>query len=179
MSTAPRYRPNYTVDDYARWQGDWELWDGIPVAITPSPFGRHAQLLVRLATQLELAIESSGCHAAVLAEIDWIVSRHTVVRPDVSVVCGDVPARHIEQPPALVAEVLSEATRRRDVDEKKELYRDQGVGCYLVMDPETNRLSAWLRDQQGEYRPMTVTDSLVINICDNCRLPLDVNRMLR
>ncbi|WP_182868913.1 Uma2 family endonuclease [Rhodopirellula sp. JC639] len=179
MSSAPRYRPAYTVEDYARWEGEWELWEGLPVSMSPSPFGRHSQLLVRIATQLELAVELSGCHAAVLAEIDWIISNETVVRPDVSVVCGDVPVRHVEKPPALVVEVLSDATRSRDVGEKKGLYRDEGVRWYLVIDPEANSLSAWSLDADGSYLSVPATESLAVDICSDCRLSLDVKRMLR
>ncbi len=179
MSTAPRYRPTYTVEDYARWEGEWELWDGMPVSMSPSPFGRHSQLVVRIATQLELAVELSGCHAAVLAAIDWIISNDTVVRPDVSVVCGDAPARHVEQSPALVAEVLSDATRSRDVGEKKDLYRDEGVRWYLVIDPDANSLSAWSLDAGGIYQSVPATESLALDICGECRLSLDVKRMLR
>jgi len=28
---------HYTYDDYALWQGDWELFEGIAVAMTPAP----------------------------------------------------------------------------------------------------------------------------------------------
>ena len=49
VSTAPRYLPHYTVADHAAWQGDWELLDGVAVAMTPSPFGPHAERLSRLA----------------------------------------------------------------------------------------------------------------------------------
>jgi hypothetical protein len=31
MSTAPRYQPHYTVDDYRLWEGRWELWHGLDV----------------------------------------------------------------------------------------------------------------------------------------------------
>ena len=88
MSTAPRYLPHYTVADYRLWEGDWELWEGIPVAMTPSPFGRHQELTVKLAAALLGAVEASGCEAKVLAEIDWIIADDTVVRPDVVLVCG-------------------------------------------------------------------------------------------
>ena len=33
------YKPRYTVDDYESWAGDWELWQGTAIAMTPSPFG--------------------------------------------------------------------------------------------------------------------------------------------
>lgn len=179
MSTAPRYRPSYTVDDYAQWEGDWELWDGIPISMSPRPFGRHAQLLVRLATQLELAVEASECHAAVLAEIDWVVSTKTVVRPDVSIICGDAPTRHIESRPELVAEILSQATRGRDVNEKKDLYREEGVRWYLVIDPESNELSAWSLDVQGDYQAVSISEKLIVDVCEDCRLTLDISRMMR
>jgi hypothetical protein len=43
VSTAPRYLPHYTVADHAAWEGDWELLDGVALAMTPSPFwGRQA-----------------------------------------------------------------------------------------------------------------------------------------
>lgn len=178
MSSVPRYRPRYTVDDYACWEGSWELWDGIPIATSPSPFGRHGQLAGRLITELNRSIDDSGCQAAVLAEIDWIVSRDTVVRPDVSVVCGSAPPRHIEQPPALVAEVLSAATRDRDLGEKKDLYRDHGVRWYLIVDPEKNSLAAFSLTA-GNYQPTPANELLLVDLCSDCHLALNVPRTLR
>jgi hypothetical protein len=93
VSTAPRYLPHYTVADHAAWEGDWELVDGVAVAMTPSPFGRHAERLSRLAASFWNAIDATGCPATVLAEIDWIVTNDTVVGPDLVVVCGPAPQR--------------------------------------------------------------------------------------
>ena len=89
MSKVEKYQPHYTIDDYQHWEGDWELWNGVAVAMTPSPFGRHAGANVRIAAALDSAVEASGCRATVLAEIDWIISRDTILRPDVTVVCGE------------------------------------------------------------------------------------------
>ena len=111
MSSASRYCPHYTIEDYRQWEGDWELWHGTAVAMTPSPFGRHGGLLMRLGTALTNAIDHARCSASVLAEIDWIISEDTVVRPDISVICGPPPEGHIESAPAMVVEVLSESTR--------------------------------------------------------------------
>ncbi|PAY15578.1 hypothetical protein CKO51_31115 [Rhodopirellula sp. SM50] len=85
MSAAPKYIPHYTVNDYLGWDGDWELWSGIPIAMSPSPFGRHQAVASRVAYELRKAIIESDCQAEVLPEIDWIVSDDTVVRPDVVV----------------------------------------------------------------------------------------------
>ena len=122
MSTAGRYLPHYTVADYEQWEGDWELWQGIPVAMSPSPFGPHQNCSLRIARSLLAAIEAAKCQAVVLQEVDWIISDDTVVRPDVLVLCGGVPERHVTQSPALIVEILSPSTADRDRNEKLGLY---------------------------------------------------------
>ena len=138
MSAAIKYAPHYHVEDYRLWKGDWELWDGIAIAMTPSPFGPHQAILVALASELRGALRDARCHATVLVELDWIIKSDTVVRPDVIVVCGDPPEGHLQSPPALIAEILSPSTRQNDLTYKRELYASQGVGIYLIVDPETN-----------------------------------------
>ena len=128
MSTAYRYLPKYTVEDYQQWEGDWELWQGIPISMSPSPFGRHQECCANLLFELKSSVKATQCHATVLYEIDWIVSDDTVVRPDVLVLCGDAPSRHVEDPPAVVAEVLSSATQQRDRTAKFDLYQPMGIG---------------------------------------------------
>lgn len=57
MSTAPRYEPRYTIADWRQWEGCWELWNGLAVAMTPSPFGRHAKALTDAAAVFKHAVE--------------------------------------------------------------------------------------------------------------------------
>lgn len=176
MSTAPRYLPRYTVADHASWEGDWELLDGVALAMTPSPFGRHAERLSRLAAMLWNAIDASGCHATVLAEIDWIVTNDTVVRPDLVVVCGPAPQRHVEQPPAFVAEILSAATRTRDLTVKRDLYEAHGVRWYLISDPEEGRSSLLRLGTTGRYESLPSAGRQEIDLCPDCTLSIDLGR---
>ena len=178
MTAARRYLPNYTARDYAQWEGDWELWDGVPVSMAPSPFGPHNSAAARLSFQLQLGLEASHCDAEVLPETDWIVSDQTVVRPDVSVVCGDVPPRHIESPPALVAEVLSDATRLRDLNVKRDLYRDEGVTHYLILDPDTSELT-WWRIDSGGWRGDQMGEAFELVLCVDCRVQIEPGRLFR
>lgn len=173
MSTAPRYLPHYTVADHASWEGDWELLDGVAVAMTPSPFGRHAERLSRLAATMWNAIDAAGCHATVLAEIDWIVSDVTVVRPDLVVVCGPAPQRHVEHPPALVVEILSGATRSRDLTVKRELYETSGVGWYVIIDPDGGESSLLRLGPSHRYESLTVRGRQEISLCPDCTLSID------
>ncbi len=172
MSTVPRYFPRYTVTDYAAWGGDWELLEGLAVARTPSPFGNHAEKLSRLAAALWNAIDAAGCHATVLAAIDWIVANDTVVRPDLVVVCGPAPPQHVIEPPALVVEILSPATRERDLTVKRDLYESQGVRRYLVIEPDHCEPLVLRLRPDGRYEPIGSTDRYQIDLCPDCTIIL-------
>ncbi|WP_182870449.1 Uma2 family endonuclease [Rhodopirellula sp. JC639] len=176
MSAAQRYIPNYTVEDYLGWEGDWELWSGIPVSMSPSPFGRHQAIAARVVYELHRAILESGCHAEVLHEIDWIVSDETVVRPDVLVSCDGVPDRHVQNPPGLVVEVLSETTRERDLTFKQTLYRDFRVGTYLIVDPDDNSIVMWTRDPNDNWHQTQPAGQIELRPCGDCVLTVDCNR---
>jgi Uma2 family endonuclease len=174
MSTAHRYLPEYTVDDYQQWEGDWELWQGIPISMSPSPFGRHQECCLNVAFELKSSIKSTRCHATVLYEIDWIVSNQTVVRPDVLVLCEDAPSKHVEDPPVVIAEVLSPSTAQRDRTAKFELYQDEGVKYYLIVDTDKNVLEAFLLDESGKYVRHEFGNEIALDICDDCKLRFPV-----
>ncbi len=179
MSSAGRYVPHYTVRDYRQWEGDWELWRGIPVAMTPSPFGRHSKVLVNAATAMKNAVDDRGCQATVLAEIDWIIAEDTVVRPDLVVVCGSEPSGHVESTPAIVVEILSDSTRERDKEYKRLLYQDHAVPYYLLLDPDVDQLQALRLSESGEFSEIQCDPSLTLEICDGCSFDILVAPLFR
>ena len=147
--------------------------------MTPSPFGRHGVMLARLVTALTNSIDAVECNASVLAEIDWIIGHDTVVRPDASVICGDPPDGHIESPPALVVEVLSDSTRERDVTHKREIYQEQKVPWYLIADPNDSSVQLLRLSESNEYESIPVEDHIEISICGDCRLDVDLRWRFR
>lgn len=178
MSSAEKLVPRYTVRDYRLWKGDWELWDGIAIAMSPSPFGRHQAIVANLIRQLGNAIEDAQCHASVIGELDWIVRDDTVVRPDVMIICGQVPEKHLREPPGLVAEVLSDSTRRNDLGYKRDLYAEQGVPEYWIIDPD-NELIDVLKLCSGPYESTTVGRKITTRVCDDCPIEVDINDLLK
>ena len=137
MSSAPRYVPYYTLDDYRQWEGDWELIDGVAIAMTPSPFGPHERIISRLSRMIGNQLDLCRCACEVYTNLDWIVRDDTVIRPDLMVVCGEQPQQHLEQRPEIVVEVLSESTKISDLTAKRAVYRESDVPHYLIIDPET------------------------------------------
>jgi len=174
MSAAINYAPRYTIEDYRLWKGDWELWDGIAIAIAPSPFGRHQAILVALVSELRAALRDSGCEATALVELDWIISNETVVRPDVIVVCGSAPEKHLEQAPALIAEILSPSTRQNDLTYKRDLYASQGVETYLIVDPDAKTMEQLSLGQDGNYESVDASTHLKVTLCDDCAIEVDL-----
>lgn len=175
MSSSPKYIPHYTVTDYRQWEGDWELWQGIPVAITPRPFASHQRCSLRLAQALLMAVEAAGCPAEVLQEVDWIMSDDTVVRPDIIVICGSLPERYVTHTPAIVVEILSPSTADRDQNEKRHLFEQYGVVHYLIVDPDTNRIERFHRDAEGNLLPTESENRLEFTICNDRHLTLNLD----
>ena len=130
MSTAPRYIPHYTIEDYRHWEGAWELIDGIPIAMSPSPFGPHERIVTELSRQVSNQLIENKSQCRVYCNLDWIISDDTVVRPDLMVVCGQQPERHLDHAPDLAVEVLSESTRQHDLTVKRALYLENQVAHY-------------------------------------------------
>ena len=178
MSSAPRYIPHYTFEDYKQWQGDWQLIDGVAIAMTPSPVSRHEQIVANLIYELMSNIERHGCDCRAYAGLDWIVSDDTVVRPDVMIVCGPQPERHLERPPELVVEVLSPSTKTQDQVTKRQLYHENRVAFYLIVDPETNSIE-FLQAGDSEYQAMQSSDPVELTLPSGCRLAIVKERVLR
>ena len=171
VSTAPRYNPHYTVADYQQWDGDWELWNGVAVAMSPSPTRQHQRILFDLAMLIQKGLaQHAGCHCEVVIDVDWRVSDDTVVRPDLSVACASSDDDYLQEAPTLVAEVLSPSTAHKDQNEKRRLYESQGVGWYLLVDPDARKVIVLSIDGGGQYTETQVStsSSTVIELHDGC-----------
>lgn len=163
--------PKYTIADYMQWDGDWELWDGHAVALSPSPSFDHQETASNLLFALKSALtDSDTCHCKAVFEVDWHVAEDTVVRPDVMVVCEPIQTKWVEVTPTLVAEVLSPSTRTNDLSFKRVLYRDQGVGYYLILDPEAKKVEA-LKLVDGQYQPVDPPD---LTLHEGCHVSIDI-----
>jgi len=139
MNFAVKYLPNYTVEDYFQWEGDWELIEGVPYAMAPSPFADHQRVSFLIANQIENQLEECLKECKVYLELDWIVNENTVVRPDVLVVCGKVK-EFVKKPPEVVFEVVSKSTATRDEQLKFQLYEREKVNYYALVYPSIKKM---------------------------------------
>lgn len=180
MSSAAHYNPHYTVTDYEQWRGDWELWNGVAVAMTPSPSFEHQRLAARLIFILESALrQTAACHCVVVHETDWHIADDMIVRPDVSVVCDPVRSTFIDTAPALIAEVLSPSTRDKDIGTKAKLYASEGVMYYVIIDPTSNTYEiSQLVGSAYEKMAMPSKHRIDIRLHDGCEMRLDLAELV-
>ena len=137
MSSIAKILPHYTYEDWIHWEGQWELLEGHPIAMSPSPVPKHQRVGIEIATDLNLAVRQSGCkHCRVYHDLDFKISEDTILIPDLSIVCGEINAKILDFAPALVVEILSPSTALRDRNTKYQLYEQQGVKYYLIVDVE-------------------------------------------
>ncbi|UQB42129.1 Uma2 family endonuclease [Thiomicrospira microaerophila] len=171
----------YSYQDYLGWEDRWELIDGIPYAMSPSPalgLG-HQNTSGYIHTQLLQNLKNcQACHA-VLAT-DWRIDDHTVVCPDNAVVC-DLPddAQFINRTPSIIFEVLSPSTKHRDRGVKFNLYQQQAVKYYVMVDPATG-LAEIYHLVEGEYQMLTETlhkDTLTFDLDNGCQLDFDFSQI--
>jgi Uma2 family endonuclease len=131
-----------TYDDYLDFPEDGrrhELLDGEHF-MTPSPGTRHQAIVLNLALAIGNHLRREPAGRLLLAPIDVVLSNLDVVQPDLLFVSTArqslVTERYVSGAPDLVAEVLSDTSRRRDEVTKRKLYARFGVREYWVVDPE-------------------------------------------
>ncbi len=142
--------PHYTHDDYRQWEGRWELIYGVAYAMSPAPSITHQLISQHIASQLQQALENcQECHA--LLPVDWKIDEETVVQPDNLVVCGELEkTTYLSKTPTIIFEILSKSSAHKDRTTKFNLYEQEGVRYYVIVDPEEN-LAKVYRQQDGRY----------------------------
>ena len=140
---AARADTRLTYDDFVLFPDDGkrhEIIDG-EHHVTPSPNLRHQQLVGRLHVEIAVHLKThSRAGQVFLSPLDVVLSHYDVVEPDLLFVAGDqvdiMTEKNIQGPPALVVEVLSKSSRKRDAQTKRRLFERTGVREYWLVDPE-------------------------------------------
>jgi len=140
-----------TYDDFVNFPDDGqrhELIDGVHY-VTPTPITKHQRVVMRLSTSLHNYLSANPIGEVFGVPLDVVMSRSDVVEPDVQVILREqqeiLTEKNVQGTPAIVAEVLSPGTRRRDLGIKRDLYDRAGVREYWVLDPIRDTVTIYLR----------------------------------
>ena len=149
-SAAPAADVRLTYDDFLLFPDDGkrhELIDGVHY-VTPSPRLRHQDLVGRLHGEIFLCPrEHPAAGRLFIAPLDVVLSNYDVVEPDLLFIAGDqtgiMTEKNIQGAPALVVEVMSKSTRKRDSQIKRRLFEQVGVREYWLIDPELDTVQVF------------------------------------
>ncbi len=139
----------YTYSDYKKWEGDWELIEGTPIAMAPAPMIKHQKLASRILIELGNEIEECE-NCAVIGEEDWKIKEDTVVRPDVVLICDEEGEEYITKAPEIVVEVVSKSTANKDENYKFYLYEKEKVPFYILLYPDDCKAKIY-KLKNGKY----------------------------
>lgn len=175
------YQEYYTLGDYQHWEGDWELIQGMPYAMAPSPSVTHQMVSVNVVSQIKSNTNNNKANCSncnVLMETDWQISNDTVVRPDVMVVCRDLDET-VTITPELIVEVVSLSSTKRDEVMKFELYQREGVIYYILAYPEKRLARIYHNTENGFKKHGDYSSGEIEFFIEECCFTIDFSSIWR
>jgi len=165
----------YTYEDYKKWEGRWELIDGIPLAMAPAPLPTHQLIATLISYQLNSQIQNCK-NCVVLGEVDYKVSDETILRPDVVVTCEKLNKPFITNP-KIIFEIIFPSSARRDEKFKFEIYEKEKINYYILVYPNDKIAKAYaLKNNKFEKIPLSENYQFKLN---NCNLEVDFDEIFK
>ena len=104
--------------------------------MSPAPMIEHQSVSSNIAWQLKESLK--GCiKCRSLLPVDWKISDDTIVQPDNLVICHEPTHKaYLTKAPKIIFEVLSKSTASKDQNLKFNLYEEEGVSYYIIVNPD-------------------------------------------
>lgn len=152
----------YTYADYLTWQFSerLELIKGWIYNMSPAPRRVHQEIVGNIFLKIGTHFEHKHCKVYQspfdvrlvknINQPDQEVT--TVVQPDICIICDleKLDERGCEGAPDMIIEILSPSTMKKDYYEKFNLYQENGVKEYWLVNPEGKSLQIFYLEN-NEY----------------------------
>ncbi|MCW3111968.1 MAG: hypothetical protein JWR18_364 [Segetibacter sp.] len=178
MASALKYIPHYTYEDWLHWEGQWELIDGVPFAMSPMPVPSHQQTAGDLYYKFRRALEEGCTDCETYLPLDYKISADTIFQPDLLIVCGKINKPYLDFPPALVVEVLSKSTEEKDRGVKYDYYEQEGVKYYIMADWRKRQIEI-CELVDGKYKSKACDNIVDFQLNEKCKISLQLNNIWR
>jgi Uma2 family endonuclease len=165
----------WTLDELHSLPDDGNKYEVVrgELFVTPAPTPAHETVCARLSRILTLYAEREDIGLvyhprAVLQFEDSEVEPDLMVRQEHT---GDSSTWSAAPVPSLIVEVFSPSTKRRDQNQKRDLYMDAGVGEYWMVDPERRTIIVIRKEcdnvvitETMTWHPDSAASSLVFDV---------------
>lgn len=175
-------RTKLTYDDYVLLPDDGnqhEIINGRHY-MNAAPNPRHQTVSRLIQFQLMEHIEIPGHGQVFNAPIDLQFDEFNVVQPDIVIVMNTnriVTPTKIKGVPELVVEILSPSTRSRDLQLKKQLYEQNGVAEYWIVDADNRNVSQHRLGEDGRYGQPAQHETEIALAVGGINVTVDLDRV--
>lgn len=175
--------PRYTAAEIRRFPDDRLRYEVIrgDLFVSPAPGTRHQLMVVELVTTLKPYVDAHSLGIVLPGPFEIEFTGDSAVQPDVLVILNDrlhqLTRKRLNGPPSLVIEIISYSSKRTDRLQKRELYQDETVPDYWIVDIELRRVERW---RPGMAAPELLDRSLVWEpVAGVAPLTLDLEDLFR
>lgn len=178
----------YTYADYMKWTFDEtiEIIKGKVFKMSPAPNLRHQRVSLNLTLKIGNFFAGHSCNVFV-APFDVRLTPlrkdknnkiHTVVQPDLCVICDNekLDEHGCIGSPDLIIEILSPGNTRKEMKDKFEVYQENGVREYWLVEPNDRAVFVYVLNEQGKYiglQPYTDEDIMASTIFPELAINLE------
>ncbi|MCU0468560.1 MAG: Uma2 family endonuclease [Arcicella sp.] len=179
----------YTYADYLKWTFEERL-EIIKGKIFPmsAPARIHQRISSNLFGEIYLYLRDKKCEVY-SAPFDVRLTPlkknksdkvHTIVQPDICVICDldKLDDKGCVGAPDLMIEILSPGNTRKEMKEKYEVYEENGVKEYWLVEPQDKCVFVYVLNEAGKYiglQPVTDEDILISTTLPD--LQIDLSRV--
>lgn len=171
---------SYTYLDYVSWRFNErvELIKGKIFKMSPTPSRAHQGISRNILIDLGLFLRNKKCEVYD-APFDVILSKgekSTVVQADICVICDQAKLddKGCNGAPDIIIEILSPGNSRKEMKDKFELYEENHVRQYWIVNPLEETIIIYTL-HKGKYfgsKPYVVGDILETEIIEGFKLEL-------
>ena len=176
-----------TYADYLTWpEGErWEIIDGVPY-LQAAPTWQHQAISVELTSQFNTNLKGTPCRVFA-APFDLCIPDYNerdeeisniISQPDIVVICDESKLRKTGYfgVPALIIEISSPSTARRDKLLKFNTFEKAGVQEYWIVEPENKLVSVFILQENNRYgRPEVYAEDDKIKVSILSAFEIDLN----
>lgn len=178
----------YTYADYMKWDFDEtiEIIKGKVFRMSPASNLRHQRVSMKLTIELGNYFKKHPCNLFA-APFDVRLTPlkkdknnkiYTVVQPDLCVICDDdkLDEHGCIGSPDLIIEILSPGNTRKEMKDKFEVYQENGVREYWLVEPNDRAVFVYVLNEQGKYiglQPYTDEDIMTSAIFPDLAINLE------
>jgi Uma2 family endonuclease len=155
----------YTYADYLTWgfKERVELIRGWIIKMSPAPIDQHQRITTALSSEIYQYFKKKRCQVrAAPYDVRLLDSKkstdddqiYTVVQPDISVICdaAKIDRRGCIGAPDWIIEILSPGNTKTEMQDKYNLYEENGVKEYWIVQPEYAAIQQFVLNDGSKFQ---------------------------